>query len=201
MATQQRSEETYSRILDAAAASFARNGYEGTGVAEICHAAGISKGAFYYHFSSKQALFLALLQRWLDELDANIAGLLADAPNAPEALTRMIEAFRTVLHTADGNLPMFMEFMTAAQRDPVIWAATIQPYRRYQTWLAGLIQKGIAEGSLRPVDPQLAAQMLVSWAVGMLLQSTLDPQATDWGSAAQASLELLLTGLLPDAVA
>jgi len=113
----------------------------------------------------------------------------------------MIEAFRTVLHTADGNLPMFMEFMTAAQRDPVIWAATIQPYRRYQTWLAGLIQKGIAEGSLRPVDPQLAAQMLVSWAVGMLLQSTLDPQATDWGSAAQASLELLLTGLLPDAVA
>jgi len=65
MATQQRSEETYSRILDAAAASFARNGYERTGVAEICHAAGISKGAFYYHFSSKQALFLALLQRWL----------------------------------------------------------------------------------------------------------------------------------------
>ena len=201
MATQQRSEETCSRILDAAAASFARNGYERTGVAEICHAAGVSKGAFYYHFSSKQALFLALLQRWLDELDVNIAGLLADAPNVPAALTRMIEAFRTVLHTADGNLPMFMEFMTAAQRDPVIWAATIQPYRRYQTWLASLIQKGIAEGSLRPVDPQLAAQTRVSWAVGMLLQSTLDPQATDWGSAAQASLELLLTGLLPDAVA
>ncbi len=201
MATQQRSEETCSRILDAAAASFARNGYERTGVAEICHAAGVSKGAFYYHFSSKQALFLALLQRWLDELDVNIAGLLADAPNVPAALTRMVEAFRTVLHTADGNLPMFMEFMAAAQRDPVIWAATIQPYRRYQTWLASLIQKGIAESSLRPVDPQLAAQMLVSWAVGMLLQSTLDPQATDWGSAAQASLELLLTGLLPDAVA
>ncbi len=198
MTTQQRSEETYTRILDAAAASFSRNGYDATGVAEICRAAGISKGAFYYHFPSKQALFIALLQRWLDELDVNIAALQAGASSVPEALTRMAEAFQAVLHTADGNLPMFMEFMSAAQRDPVIWAATVQPYRRYQLWFANLIEKGVAEGSLRQMDPQVASQMLVSWAVGMLLQSILDPQITDWTGVARDSLRLMLTGLLSE---
>ena len=199
MATQQRSEETYTRILDAAAASFSRNGYDATGVAEVCRAAGVSKGAFYYHFPSKQALFIALLQRWLDELDVNIATLQAEASSVPEALTRMAEAFQAVLHTADGNLPMFMEFLSAAQRDPVVWAATVQPYRRYQLWFAELIERGVVEGSLRPMAPQLASQLLVSWAVGMLLQSMLDPQATDWAGVARESIQLMLTGLLATA--
>lgn len=201
MATQQRSEETCTRILDAAAASFSRNGYDATGVAEICRVAGISKGAFYYHFPSKQTLFIALLERWLDELDGSIATLQAGASSVPEALTRMAEAFQKVLHTADGNLPMFMEFLTAAQRDPLIWAATVQPYRRYQLWFATLIEKGVAEGSLRQMNPQIASQMLVSWAVGMLLQSTLDPQVTDWTTVTRESLRLMLTGLLPESVA
>ncbi|MBN1920803.1 MAG: TetR/AcrR family transcriptional regulator [Anaerolineae bacterium] len=201
MAIQQRSEETYTRILDAAAASFSRNGYDATGVAEICNVAGISKGAFYYHFPSKQALFIALLERWLDELDSSIATLQAEASTVPEALTRMAEAFQAVLHTADGNLPMFMEFMSAAQRDSLIWEATIQPYRRYQLWFAMLIEKGVAEGSLRPMDPQIASQMLVSWAVGMLLQSTLDLQVMDWSTVMRESLRLMLTGLLPECVA
>lgn len=201
MATQQRSEETCTRILDAAAASFSRNGYDATGVAEICSVAGISKGAFYYHFPSKQALFIALLQRWLDELDSSIATLQAEASTVPEALTRMVEAFQAVLHTADGNLPMFMEFMSAAQRDPLVWEATVQPYRRYQLWFAMLIEKGVAEGSLRQMDPQIASQMLVSWAVGMLLQGTLDPQVTDWPTVMRESLRLMLTGLLPESVA
>lgn len=201
MATQQRSEETCTRILDAAAASFSRNGYDATGVAEICRVAGVSKGAFYYHFPSKQALFIALLQRWMDELDVNIAELRAGASSIPDALTRMAEAFQAVLHTADGNLPMFMEFLAAAQRDPLVWDATVQPYRRYQLWFAELIAKGVAEGSLRPVDPQIASQMLVSWAVGMLLQSTLDPQAMDWVGVARGSIQLMLRGFLPERVA
>lgn len=199
MTTQQRSEETYARILDAAAASFSRSGYDATGVAEICRVAGISKGAFYYHFPSKQALFIALLQRWLDDLDVKMGALQAQSANVPAALTSMAQAIQGVLLSTDGRLPIFMEFMTAAQRDPVVWAATVQPYRRYQAWFAALIERGVAEGSLQEVDPQLASQLLVSWAVGMLLQSVLDPQAADWADVAQKSIQLMLTGLLPEA--
>ena len=71
---QQRSMETRKRILDAAQSLFSQSGYDATGVAEICRAAGVSKGAFYHHFPSKQAIFLELLDGWLSRLDESFNG-------------------------------------------------------------------------------------------------------------------------------
>ena len=53
-----------------------------------------------------------------------------------------------------------------------------------------------AEGSLRPCDPDKAARVIVSMAVGMVLQSALDPAGSDWQQAAQAGMDLLLAGLV-----
>ena len=61
--------------------------------------------------------------------------------------------------------------------------------------LPRLIQEGIDEGSLQPVDAQLAARVLVSLAVGMLMQSLFDPQITDWQTEARQSMELLMNGI------
>ena len=72
MISQRRGERTRSRILQAAEDCFAQRGYDAASVAEICRSAGVSKGAFYHHFPSKQALFLELLDRWLAELDAQL---------------------------------------------------------------------------------------------------------------------------------
>lgn len=47
---QARGEETRSRILHSALSLFGRQGYDATGVAGICEAAAVSKGAFYHHF-------------------------------------------------------------------------------------------------------------------------------------------------------
>ena len=58
---QQRSEETRTHILKAALDLFSKNGYDATSVANICQAAGVSKGAFYHHFASKHSVFQALL--------------------------------------------------------------------------------------------------------------------------------------------
>jgi TetR/AcrR family transcriptional regulator, transcriptional repressor for nem operon len=51
------------RLLDAASALMHARGYEATGVAELCAAAGAPKGSFYYWWPSKQALALAMLDR------------------------------------------------------------------------------------------------------------------------------------------
>ena len=67
--TQQRGEETRSHILDVAGELFAQRGYDATSVADICDGAGVTKGAFYHHFESKQAVFLELRDRWLAPLD------------------------------------------------------------------------------------------------------------------------------------
>lgn len=192
MTKQKRSQETRHRILEAALKLFAQTGFETSSVAEICAEAGISKGAFYHHFPTKQAVFLALLEDWLGRLDLEMNAAREGAPNIAEALQRMSSMMRQVFKEAGGHLPMFLEFWMQASHDPTVWQALIAPYRRYNNYFKELIQQGIQDGSLAPIDPELAARLLVSLAVGILLQGMLDPNGVSWDEVAQNGLHLLI---------
>jgi len=195
MTTQRRGEETRSHLLQAAEDCFAQSGYDGTSVAEICRGAGVSKGAFYHHFPSKQDIFLELLDRWMAALEGQLRRVRAESDTVPEAFLSMTEMVRFIFQTAGDRLPMFLEFWTQAAHDPAVWQATIAPYRQFRAFFAEMIEDGIAEGSLRPLDPEKAAQAVVSLAVGVLLQSSLDPQGADWGQVAYEGIQMLLPGL------
>lgn len=195
MPIQQRSEETRAHLLRAAAECFTQHGYDGTGVAEICAHAGVSKGAFYHHFPTKQAVFLALLQGWLSELEKQMTVLQSAAPTVPEALRQTARIVPHILQASAGQMPMYFEFVAKASREPDTWQATLEPYHRYHELFARMIAAGIAEGSLRPVDPAAAAHAILSFAVGLVLQGVLDPHGTDWALVAQDSMEILLKGL------
>lgn len=190
-----RGEETRESILAAAEACFARQGYDATSVAEICQRAGVSKGAFFHYFPTKQAIFLELLERWLAELGERLMALRTDAPSVPEGLISMAAMAQQVFEMARERLLIFLEFLNKAARDPQVWEATISPYRRYRTFFTEIIETGIAEGSLRPVNPEAAANALVSMAIGLVLQATVDPSGADWGALTQESVRLLLEGI------
>jgi AcrR family transcriptional regulator len=178
---QRRSELTRSQIMDAAISLFSEGGYEATSVAEICAVANASKGAFYHHFPAKQDLFLQILNDWLDGVDERLFTRRQGDETVPDALLRMAKAIGFVFQTASGQLPMFLEFMVQASRDEAVWAAAVAPYRRYQDQFALLIREGQAEGSVRPdVDAQVTAQSIISLAIGVLLQSVMDPESADW---------------------
>lgn len=61
---QQQSEETKRRIAEAAKALFMQKGYRSTSIENIVEATGSSKGNIYYHFKSKEGLFLHLIEEW-----------------------------------------------------------------------------------------------------------------------------------------
>jgi len=194
--TQQlRSLETQARILAAAADCFTHTGYDATGVAEICARAGVSKGAFYHHFASKQAVFLALFNAWIADLEAVMQSVRTTDKPAPEQLLALAGMVQQVLDAATGQLPIFVEFWRQATKEPDVWQVTIEPYRRFRTAFASLVSEGVAEGSLRPVNPELAAHVLVSLGVGLALQGVLDPDGAEWRGAADQAIQLLLTGL------
>jgi AcrR family transcriptional regulator len=195
MTTQQRAEETRERILAAAEECFARQGYDATGVAEICERAGVSKGAFFYHFPTKQAVFLELLGRWLEGLEQQLNLMRAQVSSVPEALLQMAGVAQQVFGMARERLFIFLEFLNKAARDPQIWEATITPYRRYREFFARMMETGIAEGSLRLVDPEVAANAILSLAIGLVLQAAMDPDGTDWGVTVRQSVQMFVAGI------
>jgi AcrR family transcriptional regulator len=190
---QHRSEETRTRILDAAVRRFAISGYDAASVDDICIEAGVSKGAFYHHFPTKQAIFLALMQGWLSMIDVGLDA--ARRGTIPETLVQMTDLLPGVFTAAEDRLPMFLEFWLQASRDEKVWKAMIAPYRHYQELFKKLIADGVAEGSLKPVDSQVAAQAIVSLAVGLVLQGVLDPHGADWERTARESMQILMMGL------
>jgi AcrR family transcriptional regulator len=191
---QQRSEETRSKILSSAIKLFSTHGYNAASVDDLCRDAGISKGAFYHHFKTKQDLFLALLDGWLQTIDNAIEA--SRELTAPETFMRITEAFPYIFDTAGEGLPMFLEFWLQASRDEKIWQASIKPYRRYHKHFTALIKKGVDEGSFVEVDPELTSRMIVSTAMGLLLQSLMDPKGAKWENVARDSTAMLIDNLL-----
>ncbi|MGB3717150.1 MAG: TetR/AcrR family transcriptional regulator [Candidatus Promineifilaceae bacterium] len=192
---EQRSEETKNRILNAAESCFAQSGYDGTSVAQICETAGVSKGALYHHFSSKQAIFLVLLDRWLSAMEFQLADLGEDPTNVPSKLLSMSAIIGTVLRVPKDQLLIYLEFVNKAVRDPQVLETTIEPYHHYQELISGLIEAGVTEGSLRPVRPKTAAQVVIALALGLLMQGFLDPEGADWDQVTNDGFNILLNGL------
>jgi hypothetical protein len=58
-----------------------------------------------------------------------------------------------------------------------------------------MIEAGVAEGSLRPVDPATTARVIVSLALGLVLQGLLEAEGADWGQVTKDGVRMLLEGI------
>ena len=195
MKQQARTTQTKESILLAAEQLFAARGYEATSVSMICETAGVSKGAFYHHYKTKQSVFLELMQRWLKGLDEQLVLIDESTDDVKGGLLSMGEIVGQVLDIGGPQLPIFLEFWSRAIRDPAAWEATVEPFQRYRDFFAALVQRGIDEESLREIAPQCAARVIIALAVGMLVQGLLDPGGEDWRDITQEALQLLFSGI------
>jgi AcrR family transcriptional regulator len=191
----QRSAQTKNSIMEAATALFAREGYEATGVAEICEQAGVSKGAFYYHFDSKENVFLTLIDTWLTTLEKSLNDITFQAKSVPEGLLEMAGMMQPVFENNQYFMGLFLELWTHANRNDKVRQATVAPYRRFEETFTRLIQRGIDEGTIAEVEPEIASQLLLSLSSGLFLQASLEPDLVNWGEKLQESIVILINGL------
>lgn len=187
--------ETRKRIIDAAALCFADTGYDGTAVAKICETAGVSKGAFYHHFASKQALFLVMIEQWLESLDDALAGMSLQADDAAGQLLSMSSVIGQIVQLPRQQLLMYLEFLNRAFHDPQVLEATTNPFRRYRRQIADVIERGSRDGDFSPSTGDSAATIVIALAIGLLIQGFLDPESANWEEVSQQGMELLLTGM------
>jgi AcrR family transcriptional regulator len=139
---------------------FAANGLDGVSIADIAATAGVSQGALYRHYASKEelawTLFSTAYLRTGEELDA----LRADHPGLEAGIRAMVAHF-CALYDAD---PALFRFMLLTQHGllPRIASGSRTPVDA----IAELVRDAIVEEQLNPVDPSLGAAVIM----GVVLQ-------------------------------
>jgi AcrR family transcriptional regulator len=162
--------ETRERLLRAAADVFAERGYDGTRVADIAAAAGVSNGALYAHFSSKADLLVDALRTHGRRL---LADLFATDPN--RSITELLLAIgRWLPRRRDPRGYLIVEALVAARRDQDV----ARPMRDYigerADWLSELVRLAQAGGEL---DPVLSPNALAHFCLLLAMGSALVPPA------------------------
>jgi TetR/AcrR family transcriptional regulator, transcriptional repressor for nem operon len=142
-----------SKLIDAAHGVIRRQGYAGTSVDDLCKAAGVTKGAFFHHFPSKEALAVAGAEAWTDHARARI---FTGAPwqQVADPLARVLAHIDFRLSMLDGPVEGFTCFVgtmvqeTFASND-AIRAACDASITAYAERLAEDIQAAIDHYGIR----------------------------------------------------
>ena len=156
-----RSAGVKTKVERAAVDLFAANGFDGVSIADIAGAAGVSQGALYRHYASKEelgwVLFSTAYLRTGEELDRIRTG----EAEFEAAVTAMIAHF-CALYDED---PALFRFMLITQHGflPRIASGSRTPVDA----IADLVGDAIAENQLKPIDPALGAAVVM----GVILQA------------------------------
>ncbi len=143
----------------AAIGLFARKGYAATTVREIVEAAGVTKPALYYHFGSKEGIFLVMMREALAEFDATAASALEVQGSARERILVLLDVtFGLILRHLDVMRVLDAIYYGPPQGAPRFDFEVI--HRRFIEMLTGLVREGVAAGEFRG-DPDDLAWALV----------------------------------------
>ncbi len=197
MPRQDISEERRAQILEAALEVFARQGFHEARMDDIAQASGLSKGALYLYYKSKDAIIGALLQTLFDVMLRRSRAIEQEEGSARERILRITQRFADEVDLFSKALPVMLEFYAVAARDRVVRASLGGMLDDYSKLLTTLLRQGIERGELRADDPEgLAIALIAIWEGLTLLWVTM-PDKIRWREQATLAVNVFLDGLEP----
>lgn len=183
-----RSASTRAKLIKAARTLFARKGYAGVGTEEIVRRAGVSRGALYHQFPTKEDLFAAVYEQVEQDLTQRVVASLAEITSPFAALQAGVRAFLEECRAQE------------VQRIALIDGPSVLGWERWrevaESYGLGLMQMEIRAavdaGEIAPLPVEPLAHMLMGALDEAALLVVRDPEATD---AVAATFEGLLGGL------
>jgi AcrR family transcriptional regulator len=154
-------------ILDEAFRIFLERGYDNTSLNDVISEAGFSKGMFYHHFESKDALLVALFERISDETYEGLRPILAEEGLNPlERLQKVLNRVAVLrVEQAHATRPVFAAIHKPESGDLFNGIARAW-MQRFRPVLASIIEEGVAQGIFETFDAEGVAQMVLEHASG-----------------------------------
>jgi len=173
---EQSREQTRERLLDAAHAMFTKKGFIGASVEDIAFAAGYTRGAFYSNFTDKAELFVELLRRDHEKVQAGLRAIV-DLPASRDELEARVLAYYSRLPQETDTFVLWAEAKLLAMRDADFAARFNAFMNGKREELKAYIEEFSARvGTPLPMDPEILVIGLVALCDGVQLLGTADPQ-------------------------
>jgi AcrR family transcriptional regulator len=191
-ARQPRSEATRRKIVDAAVELFNDVGYANTGLGDIVERAGLTKGALYHHFSSKEALAVAIIEEGSAILFRTFVGVCRSS--AP-ALECMIHGVLVCVNMADSDKLVRMGTVLLRTFAKFTEASTLN-YRAWVVEMGKQARRAQAEGDMRnDIDAEQAGEFIVGAMLGTELIANAVHGGYDIVGRVTATWQLMLPAI------
>jgi len=194
MVKQERAQVTRETIVTGAAAVFGHRGYGLSSIADIAAEAGVTKGALYFHFASKDDLARAVIAEQHRRTMAVAAGVIEEGHPGLETMVLLSVALARQLFT-DPVVSAGIRLSTEVSLfDPPV----TEPYEDWLTTATALFRRAAEEGDLRQeVDPAMLASVVVPAYTGVQLISDTLTHRADLLTRVRDLWTVLLPGIVP----
>lgn len=187
------------QIITAAIGEFARRGFHATKMEHIADAAGIGKGTIYEYFATKDELFLAVYDYWMDTYEATMQRAADEHHGDPLATAdALIETAIAFYQEHAAYAPILLEFWAHALRsdDPHFLERIQQMKQTLGAIGARVASELIASGAFRKVDTASFAQLELGISDGIFLHWVLDGQRYNLHDAYRFRQAVIGAGLM-----
>jgi AcrR family transcriptional regulator len=172
---EQSKDQTRQRLLDAAQAIFMKKGFVAASVEDIAGAAGYTRGAFYSNFRSKNELFLELLRRDHETMQAGLHAIFEDAASREEMEARVLRYYS--LHRENKCFLLWVEAKLLAVRDGRFRIRfNAFTHEKLEQLSAYIREFSLRVGTPLPLPAETLAIGLMGLCDGVQFFYTVDPQ-------------------------
>lgn len=191
-------------ILDGALSCFTRRGFHRATMQDICQECGLSPGAIYRYFRSKEQIIEGVMERDAEHRDAVVAAMRATAPDilrALEAVGRYYFA-RFLDPDFESRARLESELWAESLRNEDAKAASRSTIAHTRRTMAELFSEALREPSTpaKDVDPQALANLVIALYQGLQMCKAIDPEGVDTHEVFR-TLYRLATGRYPEEAA
>jgi len=173
------------QILDAAVRCFARHGYYETTIEDLVIETGLSRGALYLYYPSKEAMYLAISEQWGCGLEEAIQARLTPDLSPASILQVLIEVNGEHVQAEADACRILMEGWHLAYHIPILAERKAQQQARSVAALSQLLRAGIEAGVFRAdMQVETQARILMATLHGLMVQWHQQPGSVDWHAVA-----------------
>ena len=162
------SEKRKDQILDAASEIFAEKGVHESRMDDIVEKTGLSKGALYWYFKSKDEILIGIFDRMFNREFTDLEKIQLSDVTATEKISIFTERALKDLGRMFRLMPLAYEFLSLAFRRKFVQDALKRYINRYLVTVENIIQQGIQSGEFRQVNPSE-----VAIALGAIFEGTI----------------------------